>query len=748
MKFGMNPAPYLRSKISTLRIMLELTLALLVVWAAAIWYNFTISSDYGVKAILIVVVSLVSTLLIDILVALLRSKGKVELPKEPTFGNTLVAYLRYLLYYVVHGYSYVTALIFALIVPIGTPYYVVIIGAIFSTGVVKHVFGGFGSNIVNPAAGGRILVALSFGGALLPYIGETTIKGITTNGATVTTVIKNSFNWFAGAGMGKHLTTAFEQLPVANLGELLIGTHGGAIGETFTLLILALGVILAIRKVIDWRFPVFYLGTVLLCALVVGLANGVNVVEYMLIHLATGGLAFGAVFMLTDPVTTPTTKFGIVIASIIAGFLTFLIRVQGGYPEGVIFSIALVNILTPLIDQSIKGQTIARQGKRWGIIGGFVAASLLISLAIGFPIDRTAPTIEIDETVINIRLGTEFDLLEGVTATDEVDGDVVVTIKDDGGYDPNVEGEYTITYSAKDKAGNEATLTRVVKVLPADMPNHVINLSGAYYSDMLFTVTSDGGVGEDLTLEVAVDFKNKLITYVNVISSNEGDGEALLEKGNAFADKYIYFENPLTYAELEELTFENTKEDEPVNEEFDALVKVSPKTGKAVILAIKKAMNEPSELGYKAKDIAGHEFKLVSETATEKIVEVSLLNTFSHTMPYDEKGIVMNVTVNIVDETITNVEIIENHEVDEYGYNNGYDLLNGSFGGDKGFYDTYINISEPLKVSELNKIAVFQTAKEENKAPISELQSGATVTALSVVIGIRAAADYAIRGGK
>lgn len=92
MKFGMNPAPYLRSKISTLRIMLELTLALLVVWAAAIWYNFTISSDYGVKAILIVVVSLVSTLLIDILVALLRSKGKVELPKEPTFGNTLVAY--------------------------------------------------------------------------------------------------------------------------------------------------------------------------------------------------------------------------------------------------------------------------------------------------------------------------------------------------------------------------------------------------------------------------------------------------------------------------------------------------------------------------------------------------------------------------------------------------------------------------------------------------------------------------------
>ncbi len=111
---------------------------------------------------------------------------------------------------------------------------------------------------------------------------------------------------------------------------------------------------------------------------------------------------------------------------------------------------------------------------------------------------------------------------------------------------------------------------------------------------------------------------------------------------------------------------------------------------------------------------------------------------------YKEKGIVMNVTVNIVDETITNVEIIENHESEGYGY----DLITGSFGGDKGFYDTYINISEPLKVSELNKIAVFQTAVKENKAPISELQSGATVTALSVVIGIRAAADYAIRGGK
>ena len=84
MKFGMNPAPYLRSKRSTLQIMLEWTQLLVIVWGAAIWYNFTLGSNYGVKAILIVVASLVSTLLIDVLVALLRSKGKVELPKDQT----------------------------------------------------------------------------------------------------------------------------------------------------------------------------------------------------------------------------------------------------------------------------------------------------------------------------------------------------------------------------------------------------------------------------------------------------------------------------------------------------------------------------------------------------------------------------------------------------------------------------------------------------------------------------------------
>lgn len=737
MKFGMNPAPYLRSKRSTLQIMLELTLALVIVWGAAIWYNFTLGSNYGVKAILIVVASLVSTLLIDVLVALLRSKGKVELPKDADFATALSAYLKYIGHYIVHTYSYVTALILALIFPIGTPIYVVVVAAIFATGVVKHVFGGFGSNIVNPAAGGRIFATLSFGAVLLPYldVADKSINGIV-NGATVTTIIKSSFNWFVGAGKGKLFADAFTSLPINGLGDLLLGTHGGAIGETFTVLILVLGIILAIRNVINWRFPVFYIGTVLLCALVVGLTNGLNLFEYMLLHLATGGLAFGAVFMLTDPVTTPTTKYGMIISSIIAGFLTFIIRIQGAYPEGVIFSIALVNILTPLIDQSIKGRTITNQGKRWGVISGLVGASLLISLLVSIPVDKVAPEIKFEQSSVQIKLGTEFDLLEGVSATDNVDENVVVSVLDNGGFDPNVEGEYTITYVAKDKAGNEATLTRVVKVLPAGIPNHVITLGGAYYADMLFTVTSDGGVGDELVLEVAVDFAGKKVTYVNVLSSDEGDGEALLTAGNPFADKYIYFTTPLTFAELEALAFENTSETEPVNAEFDELIEVSPKTGKAVILALKKAMAEPAELGYTANRLAKHSFELVSTTGDVKVVKVVLESSYHN-------DLTLEVSVNTKDETITNINIVTNNETDEYGKA----LLLGTFSGDNGFYDRFINFTEPIQVSELNEYPIFRTAIAENKTPIKELQSGATITALSVVIGIRAAAGYAIRGG-
>ncbi|MCX5775668.1 MAG: RnfABCDGE type electron transport complex subunit D [Firmicutes bacterium] len=362
MKFLANPGPYIRGKKSTGQIMFELLIALVVVWIAAIVYNFVaIGSVYGVKAILMVVVSLGVTVLADVLVAAIRYKES----KGP-----IVQYIRGEM---AHNYSAITAIIFALTLPIGTPYYVIIVGALFATLIVKYAFGGFGSNIFNPAVMGRIFVAIAFSGSMLNYIGSPAGVPTLISGVTIMTS-------FAGNG-AKWLT---DTLPLINgtplsMLTLYLGTYTAALGEAFTLLILALGVFLAVRRVINWRTPVFYLGTVVLTSIVVALITGLNPLDYSLIAVGMGGLAFGAVFMLTDPVTSPTSPFGKALIGVIAGFITVLIRLQGNLPEGVMYSIAIVNMICPVIDKLAYGYTNAGTLKKWGVVAAVAVCSLGIN---------------------------------------------------------------------------------------------------------------------------------------------------------------------------------------------------------------------------------------------------------------------------------------------------------------------------------------------------------------------------------
>jgi len=359
MKFLANPGPYIRGKKSTLKIMLELLAVLIVVWIAAIVYNFVaIGTVYGVKAILMVVVAVGVTLLGDVLVAAIRYKEN----KGPI--------VKYILDEVVHNYSYITAVIFALTLPIGTPYYVIIVGALFSTLIVKYAFGGFGSNIFNPAVMGRIFVAIAFSGSMLSYIGAPGDVPTLVSGVTVMTS-------YAGTG-AKWLTDTLAGQNISML-SLYLGTYTAALGEAFTLLILALGVVLAVRRVINWRTPVFYIGTVVLTSLVVALITGLNPLDYSLIAVGMGGLAFGAVFMLTDPVTSPTSPFGKALIGVIAGFITVLIRLQGNLPEGVMYSIAVVNMICPVIDKLAYGYTNTGTLKKWGVVATVAICSLGIN---------------------------------------------------------------------------------------------------------------------------------------------------------------------------------------------------------------------------------------------------------------------------------------------------------------------------------------------------------------------------------
>ncbi len=338
MKIVSGNAPFLRSKRTTSQIMMELLIGLAIIFVAAVIYNFTLGVRYGLKTICIMTVAILFTFISDIIAGSLRYNKE----KDGKFDE-------YLIHFIKSNYSVVTAVIFALTLPIGTPVYVVIIGSMFATLVVKHAFGGFGSNVFNPAALSRIFLALTFGSQLKAYLpGGENIGGLVA-GATVT-------SQYAADGV-KFLTGSLANTNVSML-DLYLGNHSGAIGETFTLLILIVGVVLAAREVINWRTPVFFLGTVALSSVFVSLVAKVNMIEYLLVQFGVGGMVFGAVFMFTDPVTSPTSNYGKALIGIIGALINVLIRIAGGFiPEGTAFSIAFVNIISPMIDRLITGRT-------------------------------------------------------------------------------------------------------------------------------------------------------------------------------------------------------------------------------------------------------------------------------------------------------------------------------------------------------------------------------------------------------
>ncbi|HZJ89361.1 MAG TPA: RnfABCDGE type electron transport complex subunit D [Bacilli bacterium] len=348
--------PFNRQKRGTGHIMRELLIGLGVIFVAAVVFNFTLGVSYGVKAILMMVVSIVTTWISDIIAASLRYNKK----KHGQFTD-------YLVDFVTTNFSVVTAVIFTLTLPIGTPYYVVIVGSIFATLVVKHVFGGFGHNIFNPAALGRLFVTLTFGPSLVSYLSDAdkSLGGLTA-GMTVTGhYAQDGAKWLTGS-----LTSNVSML------DLYLGNYSAAIGETFTLLIIVVGIVLAIRNVINWRTPTFLFGTVALSSLIISLIAGVNVGEYLLLQFGLGGLAFGAIFMFTDPVTSPTSNTGKSLIGVLGGLFIVLIRVAGSYPEGVAFSIALVNVFSPMIDKLIVGRTNVKVWKPYAINGTALFVSL------------------------------------------------------------------------------------------------------------------------------------------------------------------------------------------------------------------------------------------------------------------------------------------------------------------------------------------------------------------------------------
>jgi electron transport complex protein RnfD len=231
------------------------------------------------------------------------------------------------------GSAMVTGILLALNLPPGLPLWMAVVGAAIAISLGKQVYGGLGMNPFNPALIGRVFLMITFPVQMTTWINP--VDG--TTGATPLQIMKM-----------QGVSTDYV--------KLFLGNIGGSLGETSALLIIFGGLYLLYKGYIDWRIPVSYLGTVAVLSLLLG--------RDPVFQLLSGGLMLGAFFMATDMVTSPISRMGKIIFGIGAGFFVVLIRFYGGYPEGVSFSILLMNAFTPIINRytvpKIYGEVKAR----------------------------------------------------------------------------------------------------------------------------------------------------------------------------------------------------------------------------------------------------------------------------------------------------------------------------------------------------------------------------------------------------
>ena len=306
-----SSSPHVRAQDTTQRIMLDVLIALLPTTIAGILI-------YGIGAMLVVLSCVCSALVAEYLFNLITKR------KQTVADLSAV----------------VTGLILALNLHANVPVWQCVIGSVFAIVVVKCLFGGLGCNFANPAVTGRIFLFLCFagtvGGGAVPKILESTVLG------TSATPLESMAS-------GGYLPSII---------DMLLGIRGGAIGESCILAIVIGFAYLVIRGVIKLELPLIYVGSVFLLSLLI-----TNDLVYSVYQILAGGLVFAAVFMITDYVTTPITRTGRMIFAVGCGIITVLIRFYGSYPEGVSFSVLIMNILSPYIEKWTMKKPLGGNGK-------------------------------------------------------------------------------------------------------------------------------------------------------------------------------------------------------------------------------------------------------------------------------------------------------------------------------------------------------------------------------------------------
>jgi electron transport complex protein RnfD len=320
--FVVAASPHVRSQASVSRIMWLVVIALLPALGGSVWF-------FGLRSLVVVALAVASSVIFDALAQ--KAFGRKPTPLD--------------------GSAVITGLLLAYNLPPGVPFWLPVVGAAFATIVVKQFFGGLGHNFMNPALAARAFLMVSWPTQmtslwLKPSGGP--LSGLDAiSGATPLALVRRAAE-ITPAGMDTaELLRQANSLPL--LKKLFIGNVGGCLGETSALLLLVGALFLIIIRVVDWRIPAAYVGTVIVLAL--ALPNS-HLTPWF--HVFSGGIILGAFFMATDYVTVPVTTRGRLIFGVGCGVITMLIRLYGGYPEGCSYSILLMNVATPLIDRLTK----------------------------------------------------------------------------------------------------------------------------------------------------------------------------------------------------------------------------------------------------------------------------------------------------------------------------------------------------------------------------------------------------------
>lgn len=302
-KLVVSPSPHIHSGDSIPKNMYGVLIALIPAFLVSLYV-------FRLDAVLITLFSVLFCVGFEYLIT------KFILKKEPTISD---------------GSAILTGVLLAFNLPSNLPLWILAIGALAAIGIGKMSFGGLGNNIFNPALVGRIFLLISFPAQMTTWPVPAVAA---TDAVTSATVLANlKFNP--------------DNLP--SVTHMLLGIEGGSLGEISALaLLLGLGYMLW-KKIITWHIPTAILGTVAIFSGILYLINPIPL-HHPLIHLFSGGLMLGAIFMATDYVTSPLTKKGMLIYGFFIGIITMCIRLWGAYPEGMSFAIVLMNGFTPLIN--------------------------------------------------------------------------------------------------------------------------------------------------------------------------------------------------------------------------------------------------------------------------------------------------------------------------------------------------------------------------------------------------------------